>query len=688
MESRNPAVACSAFRRGVLALAAAMLLAAAASCDPDDSQSRQAPLPAPPTAIPAPTPDAVPPPSGDAPLERGVTGLSGSDGGSTPVPTTKPSLSPESPSSVAPFPVHIAPPPPSDLIALARRFRPGQEARLAEAPVLTAEDVGRTDEFWLIDLTRLRVESVSATLRLVTPHALWYTADANRGRLPQIEALASHFEERVYPVVAQATLGYVPEPSATGIGAPTTMLIAPLSGAAGYFAPSDYYTSGVYPYSNSRPILYLDSNIVRAGLEAFGSLAGHEFQHLLHHQADPVEYTWVNEGIAEVTSGLVARRPNIAPPGFRREVSLTNWPAHTEGLGRHYAAANLFFSYFTQRYGIDDLARLVARPEAGIDGIEAYLQAAGHTETFADVFQDWAVANLLGGRGDMPHGYADASTLALLSPRHTLSPDDVFSDSIAPFAADYVAVDVPQQGGVLHFEGDTLTSILNTTPYSGSACWWSNRGDSSHSRLTRSFDLSQVSSATLRFRIWHNLEELWDYLYVTASEDGGETWQVLAGERTVTEDPLGATYGPGITGQSRGWVEERMDLSAFAGGEALVSFEQVLDTAISLDGACIDDIAVPEAGFFDDAEADGDWSAEGFVRTNNVLRQRFGVRVVIDRGDGDITVSGLTLDETNSGSLRLEPLPPGASVTAIVTSLTRHTTQPRNYTLRLSAGVA
>ena len=190
-------------------------------------------------------------------------------------------------------------------------------------------------------------------------------------------------------------------------------------------------------------MLYLDAHVVQAGSAAFASLTGHELQHLLHHQVDPTEHTWVNEGISEVTAGLVARRRAITPPGLREEVSLTNWPGYEEGVGKYYNAAHLFFTYFTQRFGMDALASLIARPEHGAAGIEAYLRSAGHAATFDELFMDWTTANLLGGKAEMPYGYADASILSPLSPRRTLTAEGALSGSVAPFAADYVQLDVP-----------------------------------------------------------------------------------------------------------------------------------------------------------------------------------------------------------------------------------------------------
>jgi hypothetical protein len=284
----------------------------------------------------------------------------------------------------------------------------------------------------------------------------------------------------------------------------------------------------------------------------------------------------------------------------------------------------------------------------------------------------------------MPYGYADSSILSETSPRQTLAIDSSHRGEVAPFAADYVRLDVPAEGADLQFSGDATSLIVDTMPFSGETCWWSNRGDTSHTRLTREFDLSAVTEAELSFRMWHNIEEQWDYMYVTASADEGETWHVLSGTHTVTDDPIGATYGPGITGRSDGWVEERMKLTPFVGGNVLLSFEQVSDAAISLDGACIDDITIEAIGFHDDAESDGAWEADGFVRTNNLLDQRFGVRVVIERPGDNPAVLDLSLDASNTGSLSIPALAEGETATAIIASQTQHTRLEADYTLQLS----
>ena len=84
----------------------------------------------------------------------------------------------------------------------------------------------------------------------------------------------------------------------------------------------------------------------------------------------------------------------------------------------------------------------------------------------------------------------------------------------------------------------------------GRFAWWSNRGDESVSTLTRRFDLRRVAQATLRFRLWHELERHYDYAFVTVSTDVGVRWQTLPGITTSTDDPQGHNLGHGFTGIS------------------------------------------------------------------------------------------------------------------------------------------
>jgi hypothetical protein len=107
--------------------------------------------------------------------------------------------------------------------------------------------------------------------------------------------------------------------------------------------------------------------------------------------------------------------------------------------------------------------------------------------------------------------------------------------------------------------------------------------------------------------------------------------------------------------------EESLDISAFAGQQILVCFEYMTDNAVNRPGWTIDDISIPEIGFHDDVEGGSNgWQAEGFVRIDNILPQRFLVEV-LEIGDS-VKLERMSLDETNHGALtvpgwdhRIEP---------------------------------
>ena len=106
-------------------------------------------------------------------------------------------------------------------------------------------------------------------------------------------------------------------------------------------------------------------------------------------------------------------------------------------------------------------------------------------------------------------------------------------------------------------------------------------------------------------------------------------------------------------------------------------FEYVTDGNLNLGGLAIDDIEITGLPA-DDAESDNGWIASGFVRSTNIVSQRFIVQVLrfgdrttverhfVDNGQ-------LTLDLDSSGDRR----PPLLAVTGLAV----RTTQPAPFTV-------
>jgi hypothetical protein len=206
--------------------------------------------------------------------------------------------------------------------------------------------------------------------------------------------------------------------------------------------------------------------------------------------------------------------------------------------------------------------------------------------------------------------------------------------------------------------------------------------------LTRSFDFSSIESETIElvYWTWYDIEAGWDYLYLEVSSDGGDTWSILETPSGTDEDESGNSYGWAYTGYSGGdrpvWIEERVDLSSYAGEEILLRFEYITDAAVNGDGLLLDDIRIDAIGYSEDFErGEGGWQAEGFVRLYNRLPQKYSV-VLVEQGRST-RVREITLDASNTGSIEFELGSEYRRATLIISGMARHTWQPAAYSFEI-----
>jgi hypothetical protein len=541
-------------------------------------------------------------------------------------------------------------PPPRDLFELALRLRPGVDGPVSRT-VESAPggyEVGHTDTFSVNDLIEHRAYTITATVKLVSDNAYWYVDDSIEVPNDDLQRAADAFENDIHPTLTH-DIGDVWNPGVDN-DPRLTVLHTPLRAVAGYFGSSDEFPRATHPQSNQREMIYMDGSRLRPGSRQYLAVLAHEFQHAVHWNLDSGEDSWVNEGMSEVASELAGYSPSFVQNFLRRpDTQLNYWPDEPGATPPHYGAATLFLAYLGEHYGgFENLGDLVSEPLDGVKGIEAYL--SDYDTTFKEVFKDWVIANYL-DEPEGPYGYSrrDVSVTSV----------DVMEDygdtsgSIPQFATRYIDLRLPEGDAVLTFEGGTQVSQVDTECHSGRTCWWGNQGDSIDSKLTREFDLSGMDSATLEFWTWYSIEKDWDFAYVEVSTDDGGIWTILEGQHTTDENPVGNSYGHGFTGVTGGWVQESIDLSPYTGGKVLVRFEYITDDAVYRDGFVIDDIAIPELGYFHDTETDGGWHSEGFERIDNVFPQDYFVQVIEMGSDGTSTVRDMQLDGQRAGTLRI-----------------------------------
>ena len=283
------------------------------------------------------------------------------------------------------------------------------------------------------------------------------------------------------------------------------------------------------------------------------------------------------------------------------------------------------------------------------------------------------------GDGRYVYNNYPAATRASATETIFTCPQPPASYTVHQYGVDYIAIECAGDY-TLNFTGSTVTGLLPADPYSGDYAFWSNKGDESDMTLTREFDFTNVSGPIeLSFRTWYDIETDWDYVYVEASENG-ETWEILTTPSGTGTDPSGNSYGWGYTGVTGDWIEEKIDLSAYAGKVVSIRFEYITDAAVNGEGFMVDDIRVDAAGYSSDFEADeGGWTAEGFVRIQNALPQTFGLALILT-SDSSVTMIPLNPDQTAEIPLSLQS---GETAYLVVSGTTRFTRETASYQIEI-----
>jgi hypothetical protein len=179
-------------------------------------------------------------------------------------------------------------------------------------------------------------------------------------------------------------------------------------------------------------------------------------------------------------------------------------------------------------------------------------------------------------------------------------------------------------------------------PHTGSYYMYSQIADVSYKRLTRTITVP-AGGADMSFWTSYDTEADWDHLFVEARTAGGDDWTTLpdvnghtsqstgqscpAGWRTLhpqldhyqtlnADNTCTATGTTGswnaASGNSAGWQQWHVDLSAYAGKQVEVSIGYASDWATQGLGAFVDDIAVSTGEGSTSFETDtGGWEITG-----------------------------------------------------------------------------
>jgi hypothetical protein len=549
---------------------------------------------------------------------------------------------------------------PRDEYRLAKQFKGlTQEEMIPEIESVEELEINdRIDFYILLNPGTNEYKSTPARLRHISDNAYWWTSVSARVDDEDILAASERFEEVVFPINRLA-FGKEWSPGIDDDPRIHILLVEESSwgNTYGYFGRNNEYSTSISSTSNQKEMFVINVGAVRIDSDAFAGELAHEYQHLIHWNKDRNEDLWMNEAMAELAKFFtgtplfikVRNTSNAVIFAENPNIQLTSRPERRYGdedrrVLAHYAAEQLFSVYLVEQFGPEFINNLVNNPAPGVISIQQELDKLPGAPEFNEIYASWILANLLNQPNLVDGRYGYIEIKPELPEREVINSfrGEPVTDALPPYGTRYYEIRADQDVQVT-FSGPELAPLTLMDPASGQFAWYSNRGDETEFSLTREFDLSGIESATLKYKVWYELEEFWDFAHVEVSTDSGETWEILETTHGTDLNPNHNSYGWGYTGTALDWLSEEIDLTPYAGQVVLLRFEVLNDFSTNRDGLMLDDIEIPEISFYDGAEDDSaGWEAQGFIRSSNyvpvewivwLLKLAVGEPTIIERID-------------------------------------------------------
>lgn len=355
----------------------------------------------------------------------------------------------------------------------------------------------------------------------------------------------------------------------------------------------------------------------------------HEYQHLLHDDYDADEVNFVNEGLsmfAEFLTGYAVGNDAYAFFEAFPENSLTAWGDQGDlEIVADYGLVFLWYMYTWEQYGDAFIQDHFANPDNDISGINSSLANIGETETFDEIYHNFAVATVIDSdMEDYKYGFEYHEVNLDLGNKGHGNPEAFASRGAPPWGADYYVL-----GGVNSLVGFEFNGI----PFN--PLDWTSDGDTLYSGADDLLDAWAIFEVTgvgpageLTFDSYWDIEDYWDFGFVQVSNDDGASWTSLPGAYTTNAiDPGGhpdiAANLPGLTGWScyyspdPCWINLSYDLSAYDGQDVAIAFRYMTDWATLFEGWFIDNVHVDGALISDGSSVDEFMSLEEFMGIEN-----------------------------------------------------------------------
>ena len=300
-----------------------------------------------------------------------------------------------------------------------RAHAPGAHAARDGAPVHTPAPVavGQQRTFWAWDFSVMPpgFRQVKSTCRAVGGRGLVFVEDSEWGTHvtdADLATVTSRFETSTPAGSLDSTHGiaqvvfdtFAPPPTSLDNDSHVILLFTAMASFNntsfdGYFNAFDTLTEAEaetqHQHSNEAKILYLNTRGSGASSDYMLGVVAHELTHLVSHQFDDAEVSWLDESLGE--AAMVACGYNTDLKHLASFCQKPETPLITTGYVS-YGACFLFGTYLLEQLGPKAIGQIVRDPKHGAEGLEATLTAAGRAP-FSAFYRDWALDNLMSHYG-------------------------------------------------------------------------------------------------------------------------------------------------------------------------------------------------------------------------------------------------------------------------------------------------
>jgi hypothetical protein len=439
-------------------------------------------------------------------------------------------------------------------------------------------------------------------------------------------------------------------------------------------------------------IIFLNADLLNVGEEIFVSVALHEITHLIAAQYDTNEDIWLSEGLAEYAPLLI----DMENKGFKdaylldttQQITFINQlheaysPISSYGGGAYYLAS------LGYRCGDEFITGVTLNDENGTDSINQELidlcqfPANIGVDPLANMnqaFLDFGISLQLNSQSKRWRNYftEDEHEKYGLTQFTQSCDEGIKQYTSAQYGIQFIETtcDSPFE---IQFSGNTTIDKFPSASQKEQFLSIKNAANGDY-QLTTQVDLTQVEEAELIFNTYFKLGHGQNSFYVEVSDDLDE-WVIVSypsGAIRQAENNLLAKYD----GFTEDWTEIHIDFSDFVGKKLYLRFEVLNYGDIYEPIVLIDDIAIPEIGYYEGFETDfSEWDLDGFYLANPYYPQFFQVAWIPEsKKEEDVFIFDVNFLEENKTSV----IVPGNGV-LIVIPTTSQLTETADFQLVLS----